>query len=235
MAYYDTNGKKFNHRSDSFRRLDVGGCAEIFTNDDIIWKKYFFPVNDKYRITPEVFELLKTFTNPNFIELYNIYMERGFFHFLPSKEFSVDAYTAKYYRGEEINILEQSVDYLIDNFSRLERLFDAFTSEHIVTDDIKFHNTVLTSDSIIIIDPDCFRVDTSLSEREISRENKKNLWKLFQSVCINCYKDYRSCGTTLARIVHKSNPDGESDYENMALQLSKRLKPYKKTINYFRN
>lgn len=234
MAYYDSERRKLKLDLYKLKRLDVGGCAEIFSDENIIFKIYFSNVGEKYRITPDMFKLLKTIDSPHFIKLYDMYIDRSIIELLLSRKFRVDAYTAKYYEKENINVLTQPVDYLLDNFRELEVLFDIFTSEHILTDDIKYHNTVLTSNSVTIIDPDCFYFCKGRSEDEISYENKKNLWKLFQSMCINSYNAKKTRETTLSTIMCKCEPDDNLDYKDMAAQLSKRLKPYKKTIDYFR-
>ena len=189
MSYYNRNYKKI--KLSAMEYLNSGECAKVFYNKEIIFKEYYSKTRLNCRLSEKMFDILKKINNPHFIELFDIYSDFDFIELLKNKlkilPFIVDAYTAKYYPDDSINVLFEHKDYILDNFKELEVLFRIFSENMICTDDIKKDNTVISKDGIVIIDPDLFY--TMQSSREfISALNKKKLLNLFRSILINSMK-----------------------------------------------
>lgn len=141
MAYYNRNNKKLHINENAFKYLNCGECAKIKHNDNMILKEYFSNTMLNCRLTPQLFDILKTINNPHFIELYDLYTDYSFIELLKSKlslqTFYPDAYTAKYYKENTTDPLCEPIDYLLDNFNELEHLFEIFTTNEIITSDVK--------------------------------------------------------------------------------------------------
>lgn len=225
MIYYDKNRKPINIDIEKMEKIkSTGISSRVFHNDRIILKKYRPRIHPFCKITPKMFKTLKTIQNDHFIELYEMFSEKK------RLRFKIDAYTAKYYSPEDINIYEQPTDYILDNFSELEKLFEVFTNERIETDDIKFENSILTSNEIIIIDPDLF-TKSFLSKDIISVANKLELLKLLRSILIKTVKAKGYECILGKESLFDFKVDENTDITH---ELSKKLKPYKKTIDYFK-
>ncbi len=234
MAYYNRNKETL--KLNNMKYLNHGHCAKILYNKDIIFKKYYQETILDFRLSPEMFDILKDVNNPHFIELLDIYNKSNFAKMLKNKfiksQFITDAYTAKYYPNNSINILEEQKDYILDNFRELENLFNIF-SEHIgvCTEDIKKDNTVINKEGIIIVDPDLFfTMDTSTSL--ISILNKKNLLNLFKSICIESLVNEADYNKLLTCIHNDFNIKVEENTD-ITHEISKKLKYVKKPIDLF--
>lgn len=234
MSYYNRDHRKI--KLDDFEYLNSGECARILYNKEVIFKEYFPETEPCYRINEKVFNILKNINNPHFIELFDLYSDFNFIELLKNKvgilTFVVDAYTAKYYPDDSVNVLIEHKDYILDNLKELEVLFRVFSENMICTDDIKRDNTVIGKDGIVIIDPDLFY--TMQSSREfISTLNKKNLLYLFRNILINSIKNELNPGkiktfidNELVNFEVKANTD-------VTYEISKKLKYIKKPIELF--
>ena len=129
-AYYDRDCKKMKLNR-NMQYLNHGCCAHVFTDKDIILKKYFKKTPWICRLKPKMFDLLKDINNPHFIELYEIYQSLNLIQLFKYKQqkfqFITSAYSAKYYEEASIDILYESIDYILDNFRELEILFKIFS------------------------------------------------------------------------------------------------------------
>ena len=146
--------------------------------------------------------------------------------------FSIDAYTAKYYPDDSVNVLFEHKDYILDNFKELENLFKIFSENMICTDDVKRKNSVIGKNGIIIIDPDLFY--TVKSPKGVSKLNNKNLLKLFRDILINSFElgpDYEKNKTFVdSKIVNiKVTANTDITYE-----ISKKLRYVRKPVELFR-
>ena len=237
MPYYNRNYKKIDLSSMEF--LENGGCAEVLHNKEIIFKKYYPKILHNFRINEKMFDIFKNINNPHFVELFDIYSNFNFIELLKNKmkilPSSVDAYTAKYYPDNSVNVLFEHKDYILDNFKELEMLFKIFSENMICTDDIKRDNAIIGKDGIVIIDPDLFYTMDS-SKDSIFTLNKKNLLKLFRSIFINSFSvenepDYGKfisfIDTELVNIEITNNID-------VVHEISKKLKYVKKPIELFK-
>ena len=160
MSYYNRDCKRLSINKKNMDYLKMGGCANIWHDSNIVFKEYFCDTVPVLRLSGEMFDFLKTINDPHFIELYDIYSKMSLLKLFKYKRdsqfFTVDAYTAKYYPDNSVNVLTAPVDYILDNFRELDILFDIFTKHQVVTCDIKRENSILSHDGIVIIDPDLF-------------------------------------------------------------------------------
>lgn len=183
MKFINEKGKKINLNNYTF--LNNGKCANTYHNNTLVFKEYNKDTISEFKISKDVFDILKDIDNPNFIKLYDTYMLTTLFerilYSLNAICFSIDAYTAKLYQKENINPLYINKEYLLYNLSEIEKLLNLISSLGIKVDDIHTGNTVYTKDRIIIIDPDFFKLSHT-SESRIKSWNKRNVLVLFQSM-----------------------------------------------------
>ena len=235
MPYYNRNYKKL--KLSDIEYLNSGECAKILHNKGIIFKEYYSETRLNRRINEKMFDILKNISNPHFIELFDIYSDFDFIELLKNKmgilPFIVDAYTAKYYPDNSVNVLFEHKDYILDNFKELEVLFRIFSENMICTADIKRDNTVIGKEGIVIIDPDLFYTMES-SKEFISTLNKKNLLNLFRSILINSVENEPNCGKIITFIDNELVNFEVTDNTDVAYEISKKLKYIKKTIELFR-
>ena len=230
LAYYNQEGKKFKAKNMQF--LKCGGCSEVFHNNSIIFKKYYKNCKSIYRLTDDMFNILKDIHDPNFIELIDIYKKMNLIErFYYSKEdlFNVDAYMAKYYIEDDTNVLYESISYLLDNFRKLDILFDIFSNNAILTDDIKRPNTIINKDGIVIIDPDLFYI---CKDKNLKLWNKQNLLKLCRGICKKSLSNEDNYEIINANINHELTNFSVDNDTDVAYELSRKLKGYKRPIDY---
>ncbi len=235
MAYYSRNHKKL--KSNHMKYLDCGGCANIFFDQKIILKEYYPSTPPSQRLSTKMFDLLKEIDHPHLVKLLEIYhycdLEQLVKSMLGIMPFIADAYTAKFYSEDKENILHRHKDYLLDNLRELELLFQLFTINQICTNDVKRANTILTEESIVIIDPDLFLFSQD-SQKELSILNKKNLLYLLKDICLKSLKgvslrDYQKISAFLSNELATTFVDEDTD---ISYEMSKRLKYVKKPIEY---
>ena len=235
MSYYNRNYKKL--KLSVMEYLNSGECAKILYNKEIIFKEYYSETILNCRLSEKMFDILKNISNPHFIELFDIYSDFDFIELLKNKvgilPFIVDAYTAKYYPDNSVNVLLEHKDYILDNFKELEVLFRIFSEIMICTDDIKRDNTVIGKDGIVIIDPDLFYTMQS-SKEFISTLNKKKLLNLFRSILINSVENEPNYGKNITFIDNELVNLEVKDNTEVAYEISKKLKYIKKPIELFR-
>lgn len=233
MVYYDRSLKKININDTEY--LNCGECAKIFYNKDIVFKEYFSDAPLDCRLTPKRFDILKDVNNSHFIKLLNIYSSMNLFELLEYKvkvlDFITDAYTTKYYDDDKVDALYVQTDYIMDNLRELELLFDDFTDNGIVTDDIKRKNAILSPKGIVIIDPDSFYMSTEPTDL-ISIKNKLNLLDLIRSICVDSMIEKSIIDDRLSKIMELVDikVDRTTDVTH---EVSKKLKHFKRPIEYF--
>ncbi len=235
MSYYNRDYKKL--KVDDMEYLNRGQCAKILYNEKMILKKYYSDTSIVFRLKEKLFDIFKSINNPHFIELYDIYSDFNFIGLLKNKigisSFNVDAYTAKYYSDNSLNVLFENKDYILDNFKELETLFEVFSENGICTDDVKRDNAVIGKDGIIIIDPDLFYTMESTKET-ILKINKNNLLQLYKSILINS----SACEDNHANIVKFINNElvniNVTSNVDVTYEISKKLRYIKKPIDFFR-
>lgn len=233
MSYYDRNHKKLGIKN--LKYLNRGGCAKIYSNGEVILKKYYPYTIPRSKLTEGMFDILSDINNPHFVELLNIYKQELLFNKKNNQapEFRVDAYTAKYYHDDKVNVLEEHKDYLLDNLREIEELFEIFTDNMIWLDDIKKDNTILTTNNIVVIDPDLYKIYQS-SKEYLSRLNKIELIKLITSIMVHDLKPNGICTMDNLQFINsyifKSMTKGP---KNITDEFSKKLEYVKRPIELF--
>lgn len=238
MAYFNRNCEKIELKKKNMQYLSQGCCAQVFRYGDMVFKEYFSYLDLPSKISLEMFDLLKTINNKHFVELYEIYSNMNLFNLALYKAgklmFTNDAYTAKYYADDSVNILCESNDYILDNLKELEILFEIFTDNSIVAHDVKRANSIVGSNGIVIIDPDCFYIAQN-SKNDIAIANKKKLLKLLTSICLDSAKsctDQAQYWKMVSNVYYKLTNIKINENTDVTHEVSKKLKYVKKPINY---
>lgn len=136
-----------------------GACANLYKYDEIIYKKYYRYIKENLRMSKELFKIVKELNNEHTYKLLEIYLNE------------IDetvAYTYYYIEKNNIDLLTIPSEYIIKNYFEMKQLVDILTDYQVELKDIKKDNTIITNDSIIFIDMDCFK---------ITKENKDKLKK----------------------------------------------------------
>lgn len=235
MAYYNRNGNTLKIKRKEMEYLTSGECASVSHNSEIILKEYFSDTLINCRLSPKMFDILKDINDKHFIKLVEIYSDMNLSELIQYKtnirKFFVDAYTAEYYSDDSVNVLYEPTDYILDNFSELENLFDIFTDNSIITDDVKRKNARLSHNGIIIIDPDTFYT-SSLPKQDIAIANKKELLTLFRSICTNSIGNIENHDDILRKIVLDLADIDINSKTDITYEVSKKLAYVKKPIEY---
>lgn len=236
VDYYNRHFDRFN--LEKMEYINKGLCAEIYSDEEQIFKMYFPLTPRSCRLKENVFDILKDINNTHFIELYEIYNRSNQIDLYKSlcdnHEFIVSAYTAKYYNDNSVNALLEDKNYLLENFYELEKLFEELTKNNICTDDIKRDNSILGKNGIIIIDPDLFYIVDS-SDAFLRQMNKKNLLQLYNSILVNSLEDdiyYYKNGNIIRTLLDDIEITGKTDVTH---EISKTLKYVNKPNELFIN
>lgn len=185
MRYIDGKGKKIEIDMNEFYYVNSGNFGKIYRNNVIVLKKYYDSIPECFKIQKAIFDILKDIDSANFIKLYNAYMEDKQ-HSKNSRmknKFLIDAYTAKYYQKDYISPALVDKEYILENFNEMEKICKIFQDYSISLHDVKIENTILTKDSIVIIDPDLFTF-SDLEKENLIRWNKRKLLELFKQALL---------------------------------------------------
>lgn len=236
MAYYNELGKKVSIDKRKMQYLNCGKCAGVFHDKNTIFKEYFPNTPYRNRLSLDMFKLLKSIHNKHFIELYSILSDMGLSDLLLYKfrriPFSTTAYTAKYYSDNAENPLYESIDYTLDNFYELEKLFTTFTENKITVNDVKRENSILGKNNIVIVDPDCFSIahyDSSL----LAIDNKIELLMLLRSIYIAGAKGHPNYKKIKKKVNAELVAIAVDENTNITSEIAKKLKYVKRPIDYF--
>lgn len=234
MKYYNRNCEELKINKRKMEYIGHGYCAKVFRYENMIFKEYYSETTHRFRLSADMFDILKDIDNPHFIKLFDIYNSMNLLEKFGYKKrripFNVDAYTSKYYEPQAINILYESIDYILDNFRELEELFKIFANNSICADDVKMANTVIDSNGIVIIDPDRFYI-SSYSKDEITVLNKKKLLNLLRNICINSTVEELRYGNIIAKIDNNLVNIEVTENTDITYEISKKLKYVKKPID----
>ena len=187
MDFYNRDNVKFDFNDMEY--LSHGYNGEVFYNNKIIFKKYFAWSEKDSRINLQLFDLLKEFKNPHFIELYDVYTKyykieiiNKIIKKIRNNAFLVEGYSAKYYQEDNIDVLNASKEYFLENLFEIEKLINELSENGIKINDIKRENIILNKDNIVIIDPDLFYLWNPIS---CLSANKEKLYYLFNDLLLN--------------------------------------------------
>lgn len=150
LKFYSHKGQIRYYNFNELKCFDYGNTANIYKIEENIFKKYYTYTSDKYRLDKETFDILNYIKSKNMTEIYELL-------YADENLEEVGGYISKYYERNLINILNQDIDYILDNMNDIEKLFDELSKHMIRVDDVKYKNTILTKDKIILIDPDSYK------------------------------------------------------------------------------
>lgn len=203
--------------------INHGCCGEIYKYKNDCVKLYYDSSLSNGKISKKVFETLKEIDSDYFVKLKDLLYQEGL------REFS--AYTMKYYKAEELNILDLDTDYTLYMFHEYLKLFNEFSEKKIITYDVKRNNTIYDGKNLILIDPDLFYFSNNVEYCKISNYNR--LLQLFRSIYLEEVKenfelDYsKNPFTDLGELFNlELGP-------NMDNELAKKLKKYRRPRDYF--
>ena len=187
MDFYNRDNVKFDFNDMEY--LSHGYNGEVFYNNKIIFKKYFAWSEKDSRINLQLFDLLKEFKNPHFIELYDIYTKyfkieiiNRIIKKIRNNAFLVEGYSAKYYQEDNIDVLNSSKEYFLENLFEIEKFINELSENGIKINDMIRRNIILNKDNIVIIDPDLFYLWNPIS---CLPANKEKLYYLFNDLLLN--------------------------------------------------
>lgn len=239
-TYYNRKGQILEMKR-KLQYLAEGNCGSIYHDNEIIFKQYRDDIHSSCKLTPKMFDILKNINSDHLVKLYEIYSKINLLDLnkikylelqgVKNRNFIVDAYTAQYYSDNTVDVLNESTDYILDNFNEIEKLINLFTKRSILTSDLRRDNVILSHNGIIIIDPDTYRI-SPLNKQSICLENKQNLLTLFSSICGNCLKDDENRIANIQKIVLDLANIDIDDKTEITYELSKKLKHVKKPIDY---
>lgn len=233
MMYYSADGVKKIFTLD--KQLFYGGCSGIYALDDkLCLKKYFSYTSDKCRLDYNTYKLLKEINSPNTNNIHDLYYEKHLIEdvdFLISNpnNFQTDAYSFEFLEDDNKNIMECSTEYLLENMVALEQLIKILTDYKVFMRDLKRSNTVYNGDNIVLIDPDCYKVNNKDSYRYILKNNNCQLKNLFIDLFKNCnsYEEKYKC-----KVEELFSP---SRKPNLSETVAKKLVKYKMPIDYIKD
>ena len=185
MALYNRNFDKLDINIEELVRIN-----EMITNSfiykyrDMIIKKYW--TYTEFTIKEEVFDILCDINNKHFINLYELYTIKADWD--TNREFSIDGYTAQYYKNDDINPLLESNDYLLSNIIELKELVDLLTDKGILMKDTKRNNCIIQNDGIVLIDPDYYEI-SNLNYNRLRKFNYRELLNLIKTIFFKYYED----------------------------------------------
>lgn len=244
MIYYNSKGElvEFNGNTTKLE----GANGEIFRDsNNIAYKRYFSYAENK--IKQAIFDFIKSINNPHMVKLLERYYLaedildlESFLYYVNHVERDsnlynedlqkIDLYTYEWVEKEYIDILEQSVDYLLDNINELLRLADFLSMNGIAMSDMKADNIICNKNGIVLIDPDMYYfIDPQDSKSHLMLENRKLIFQTLRSVCqrVTEYK-----GNLISRNITELFEDSIEDPRYGISLLSKKLSGYKMPIDY---
>ena len=232
MKYYTRDGQNIDIDTNKLQFINSGSCADIYKKDDIIFKKYkkFKKHYNSGKIIESIFDFLKTIDSQNLIKLYELYTDKLF---NINDLFEIEAYTAMYYKEEYINILTEQKDYLLENINRISILLHILANNRILATDIKKENTILTSNNIILIDPDLYS-KTKYPLEKINLEHNIKLRDLIMDFIISTIISNTPNNFDLSGVYKTINKlfDFEiKENTDIAYELSKKLTSVKNQLN----
>jgi len=245
MKLFNKNDKRIN--INNFDVFNHGGCATIYVNEhDLLFKKYYSYTPEDCKIDKIIYDILSSIDNPHMIKIYNLYMmDNKPTVFKKSNGKTIDGYTAKFYKKTKSNILFAPIDYILDNFNELEKLFDLLAEYYIEVKDIRIENAVIGDDTITIIDPDLYRINKS-NTFDNKCLNKEKLLSLFIEILFKYFFDnydeilrsysYKNLDEIKMYIIGENIRNIKIDEDiNITQVLSKKLSQHKNLLDYLVN
>jgi len=154
-----------------FEKYRTGECARVYKKDNTLLKVYMADCKYKFVLKRSIFNLLKNLNIPDVVKLYDYYhYDVKFSRVLP-----MDAYTMEYIENDDINILDQSREYLIDTMRQLENTSVMLANNKIQMIDLNAHNVIFNKSGAKLIDVDQYDVYKLKSVKKVLVHNKLEL------------------------------------------------------------
>lgn len=185
MKYYDSNGNL--HEFNVSGSIGQGYCGDVYKyNDDYVFKRYHENCSERLRLKKEIYDPIKEINSDYIMEIKDLlYKGKDI-----KKDTSIDGYTSRYIKPENIDILSESTDYLIDNIGEIGKTFTKLAEYNIRVADLKASNVIMKKDKIVLIDIDMFHKENG-PMKEIEKNNKRDLLYLFKSILTAAVFDYQ--------------------------------------------
>ena len=218
--FYDKDGKELFYDID--RATKCGQFGQIYKVSDDKCIKIFDEADKFNNLIADVnaFTELMNIDSNNFYKIYKLlYADIGY----------IEGYLMKYYYKSIDNILEEPMEYLLDNFNRLYEVTKEITKKKISMDDLHSGNLLLTKDDIVINDADNYQFDKSIF---LMNKNKKKLYNAFMGLLYwHFIFNYGKEQSEECRNIVKDLFRGS----NSTKTIHNKLRSYKKPIDYFKN
>jgi len=228
MVLFDENGNGINFDEKIY--LTSGNCGNIYQiSDDKLLKQYKEYCPKRYRIKKEVYDVLKSIDSDYIVKIYELYY---------NVQNEIEGYVMKYYRSDNIKLLECKTDYIINNINELFILLNEISKYDILIDDIKRQNIIFSDDKFILLDPDLYRYiekeTETCSKRCIKNINLRRLKSLIKELfdyelSLYHYSHFNCSPYHLLTDLINININ-----KNLILVLNERLKKYEYPIDYFK-
>lgn len=144
----------------SVYKIETDKCLKIYNQSGCI------------RFDPCVFEIIKELSLDGIYKLYDL------LYYGKSLK-TVGAYTMKYYQSEIDNILDEPIDYTLDNINMLYNSILMLSKHQIGLRDSIPSNVILTKDQIVMIDMD-YSFKTGQSRDYLVQKNTWQILYLFK-------------------------------------------------------
>lgn len=180
MTYYNKNNEEFD--LSGFQYYSSGVCANVYTDNEIAFKIYNHDCKYRLYLSRKIFTILKNIKTAGLVELIDYYHEYES-HFLP-----MDAYSMKFVKGKDVDILHADKKYLCDCIDQLDETIKKLSENKIVMFDTHADNILFKENGPTIIDPDQFYQSKLLSKREIYERNKMHILEYFVSTIMESMK-----------------------------------------------
>lgn len=180
MGYYNKNKEEFDLTG--FNYYSSGVCANVYTNNEIAFKVYKQDCKYRLYLSKKIFTILKGIKTAGLVELIDYYHEDDS-RFLP-----MDAYSMKFVKGKDVDILHADKEYLNDCLEQLDETINKLSERKIVMFDAHSDNILFKENGPTIIDPDQFYHAAFISKKEIYEKNKIRILEYFMSTIMDNMK-----------------------------------------------
>ena len=219
MVLFNENGEKV--KFDVSNKIGGEVCGNVYrTSFDECLKVY---VNSGL-VDVEILKFIKELSLDGFYEIYD---------FFYNKSGKFKAYTMKFYKKEEIDILTMPIYYTLNNFFNLLESVDKLTLNNVFISDMHSGNVIIGSRNLVVIDTDLYSFNKFFTRDELALKNRKALLYLFKELYIESIKKYHMEYRTfdcdeIIRNLFKYSGDNTGDI------LCKKLIKYEYPIDFIR-
>lgn len=234
MLFYDCYGNEYEF--DLSNKVGNGNCGEIYRYDsEWVLKYYYDTCCDDYRLRKGIYDIIQEIKSPYIAEVKDLLFKEKINDDVSDLDFFfdkhvIDAYTCRYIRPDNIDILTTSTDYLVDNMNELSKLFFEFAKYDIGTFDVKPDNAIVQSDKIVLIDLDLFK-KSRVSGDELEEMNQKRLLHFIRCLLMDCMLAYGYHRDLISSMNYMFRNIRYNSGANVVLEVAKEFQKYKYPID----